>query len=121
MSASPSAAVERITPERAREMVEAGNAVLVDIREPEELRQTGKAEGALAIPSGLLAFKADPEDSMVDPNFSTDKPVILYCAAGGRAARAGEMLKDMGYVHVFNMGGFKDWAAAGLPVEPAGE
>ncbi|MBV8839261.1 MAG: hypothetical protein JO000_22220 [Alphaproteobacteria bacterium] len=47
----------------------------------------------------------------------TDRPVILHCASGGRAALAGKLLKDMGYQKVFNLGGFKDWVEAGGKVE----
>jgi len=43
--------------------------------------------------------------------------VILYCASGGRAALAGKTLRDLGYADVRNLGGFKDWAAAGGEVE----
>ena len=45
--------------------------------------------------------------------------MILYCAAGGRAALAGKTLQELGFGEVYNLGGFKDWAEAGLPVEPA--
>ena len=43
--------------------------------------------------------------------------MILHCAGGGRAALAGKTLKDMGYTKVFNGGGFKDLAGAGIEVE----
>lgn len=121
MVKTASGLVDTITPQEAHEMVKAGNAVLVDVREAGELQQTGKAEGALAIPRGLLEFKADPDNAMADPALSRDVPVILYCAAGGRAALAGKTLQEMGYARVLNMGGFKDWAEAGLPVEPVEE
>jgi rhodanese-related sulfurtransferase len=45
--------------------------------------------------------------------------MILYCASGGRSALGGKLLKDMGYEKVFNLGGFKDWAAGGGKVEKA--
>src|SRR5262249_24419366 len=66
---------------------------------------------------GLLEFRADPESPSHDGNFAKDKPVIVYCAAGGRAALAGKLLKDMGYAEVYNLGGFKDWADAGGAIE----
>ena len=40
-----------------------------------------------------------------------------YCASGVRSALAGKLLKDMGYEKVLNLGGFKDWAAAGGAVD----
>ena len=39
--------------------------------------------------------------------------------SGGRAALAGHTLRDLGYTSVFNAGGFKELAAAGLDTEPA--
>ena len=94
-----------------------GDAVLIDIRDSAELAQTGKAEGAVHIPRGSLEFKADLSAPTADKSLAYDKPVILHCAGGGRAALAGKLLKDMGYEQVHNLGGFKDWVEAGGKVE----
>ena len=110
------AAVPKISGKEAQEMA-ANGALLVDIRDSAELAQTGKAAGALHVPRGSLEFKADLTAPSADKNFAHDKPVILYCASGGRAALAGKLLKDMGYEKVFNLGGFKDWAESGGKVE----
>ena len=110
------AAVPKISGKEAQEMV-ANGALLVDIRDSAELAQTGKAAGSIHIPRGSLEFKADPESPGHDKNFSKDRPVILHCASGGRAALAGKLLKDFGYDKVYNLGGFKDWAEAGGKVE----
>ena len=112
------AVVPRISGAEAQAMVAAG-AVLVDIRDGIELQDTGKAEGSLHIPRGLLEFRADPASSSHEARLSPDRPVVLHCAAGGRAALAGKLLKDMGYTQVFNLGGFKDLVEAGGPVEKA--
>ena len=61
----------------------------------------------------MLEFRADPESPYYDQSFAKDKTVIVYCAAGGRAALSGQALKEMGYDEVYNMGGFRDWAEAG--------
>ena len=47
-------------------------------------------------------------------------PTARSCciAAGGRAALAGKTLRDLGFTDVRNLGGFKDWVAAGGEVEP---
>jgi rhodanese-related sulfurtransferase len=114
------AVVPRITPAQAKELIAKGgeNRVLVvDVRDAPEVAQTGKVAGALHIPRGMLEFRADPESAYHDPAFAKDKPVILYCAAGGRAAMAGQALKDMGYAEVYNMGGFTDWADSGGEVD----
>jgi rhodanese-related sulfurtransferase len=110
-------AVPRISPEDAKAMLDRGEAVAEDVRDLSEVSASGKVPGALTIPRGTLEFKADLETPSRDPNLTAEKAVILYCGGGSRAALAGKTLKDLGYTRVFNMGGFKDWTAAGLPAE----
>ena len=110
------AAVPRITGAEAQAKLAAG-AVLLDIRDSAELAANGKAVGSLHIPRGSLEFKADPASASHDPAMRLDRPIVLHCAAGGRAAMAGKLLLDMGYTQVFNLGGFKDWVEADGPVE----
>jgi rhodanese-related sulfurtransferase len=117
MLAEAEAAVPRISAEEAKALHAKGQAVFVDLREPPEVAASGKVPGALAIPRGLLEFRADPESATRDPAFGQAKTVITYCASGGRAALAGRTLKDLGYADVRNLGGFKDWVAAGGKVE----
>lgn len=95
--------------------VAAGQMIVVDVRETGEIRASGKARGALAIPLGVLALKADPAapDAMLRPG----KPVALYCASGGRSGMAAQMLERMGYGPVWNIGGFGDWVAGGGQVD----
>ncbi len=111
------AVVPKISGADAIEMVGKGEAVLIDIRDSAELAQTGKAAGAVHLPRGSLEFKADLSAPTAETSLSLDKPVILYCASGGRAALAGKLLKEMGYETVYNLGGFKDWVEAGGKVE----
>jgi rhodanese-related sulfurtransferase len=117
MMEAANAAVPRITPPQAQEMIAKGNALIVDVRDGTEVAQSGKVKGAVHVSRGLLEFRADPESPTHDKNFSRDKNVILYCGSGGRAALAGKLLKDMGYAHVYNAGGFKDWVESGGAVE----
>jgi rhodanese-related sulfurtransferase len=98
----------------------AKGALLLDIRDGTEVAATGKAAGALHVPRGSLEFKACPESATHDKSFAKDRPVILHCAGGGRAALAGKLLKDLGYQQVYNLGGFKDWVEAGGKVDKPG-
>lgn len=111
------AVVPKISMADAQALMAAGKAVVVDVRDSAELAQTGKVKGALHIPRGSLEFRADASTSYHDPNLDPGKTVIIYCAAGSRAALAGKVLKDMGYADVRNLGGFKDWADAGGETE----
>jgi rhodanese-related sulfurtransferase len=112
------AAVPSIAPAEAMDLVKNKDAVLVDVRDGTELAASGKIKGALAISRGMLEFKADPALPTYEPSLRKDRPVIVYCASGGRSALAGKTLLDMGFSDVRNAGGFKDLAAAGLPTEP---
>ncbi|MGV3634261.1 MAG: rhodanese-like domain-containing protein [Pseudorhodoplanes sp.] len=119
MMEAANASVPRITPAQAREMIAKGEAVVLDVRDAMEVAQSGKVAGAVHIPRGLLEFKADPESPAHDKNLDPGKPVILYCASGGRSALAGKTLKDLGYDKVFNLGGFKDWTESGGAIDKA--
>lgn len=117
MVAAANAVVPAITAGDAAKLVEQQGAVLVDVRDGTELQASGKAKGALAIPRGSLESRADPESPSHNPALRKDRPVILYCAGGGRAALAGKTLHEMGYTDVRNLGGFKDWVAGGGEIE----
>jgi rhodanese-related sulfurtransferase len=113
------AVVPRITPARAQELIAEGNVLVVDVRDAPEVAQSGKVAGAVHVPRGMLEFRADPESPAHDSHFAKDKPLIVYCASGGRSALAGQALKDLGYEEVYNLGGFKDWADSGGAIDRA--
>jgi rhodanese-related sulfurtransferase len=113
------AVVPRIAAAQAQELIAKGEALVVDVREAAEVQQSGKVSGAVHVPRGLLEFAADPQSPSHDQRFEVGKPVILYCAGGGRAALAGQALKEIGYGEVYNLGGFKDWLDSGGAIDPA--
>jgi rhodanese-related sulfurtransferase len=113
---SAHAVVPKISGKEAQDMA-ANGALIVDVRDGTEVAATGKAAGAVHVPRGSLEFKACTDSATHDKNFAKDRPVILHCAGGGRAALAGKLLKDMGYQKVYNLGGFKDWVESGGKVE----
>ncbi len=115
--AAANQAVPRIDPFKAKEMVENEDALVVDVRDGPELEANGKVPGAVHVSRGMLEFRADPESPFHNEAFRKDRPVIVYCASGGRSALAGKVLKDFGYTKVFNLGGFAEWTGAGLPTE----
>ncbi len=115
------AVVPRLSQEEARRLISEG-ALVVDVRDAPEVEMTGKVTGALHVSRGMLEFRADPDSPYHDKRFSREKPVLLYCASGGRSALSAKALKDLGFQHVYNLGAFKDWAEAGgateRPIEP---
>jgi rhodanese-related sulfurtransferase len=118
LMAAANEAVPKISADDARKLM-AKDALVVDVRDGTEVAKTGKLKGAVHVSRGMIEFRADADTPYHDPQFRKDRPVILYCASGGRSALAGKVLKDMGYTNVHNLGGFKDAADAGLEVEPA--
>jgi len=117
MLAAANAAVPRVTPDEAAALIARGNTLVVDVRDLPEVQASGKVKGAVHVSRGMLEFRADPDLPSHDKAFSKDKTVLVYCASGGRSALAGKLLKDLGYKDVRNLGGFKEWAESGKPVE----
>jgi rhodanese-related sulfurtransferase len=115
------ALVPRLSSEEARRLIAEG-ALVIDVRDAPEVEMTGKVAGALHVSRGMLEFRADPDSPYHDKRFSREKPVLIYCASGGRSALSGKTLKDLGFQHVYNLGAFKEWADAGgeteRPIEP---
>jgi rhodanese-related sulfurtransferase len=108
--APESAGNEAITIDAARADVEAGRAVLIDIREPHE-HATGVAPGARRLPSSQLASRWTeiPKDG---------QPVYLVCATQNRSRSALRALRQRGaYANVrYVTGGMTEWARRGLPL-----
>jgi rhodanese-related sulfurtransferase len=119
MLAAANGAVPRVSPDEARRLMAEADALVVDVRDGTEVAKTGKIKGAVHVSRGMIEFKADAETPYHDAAFRKDRPVILYCASGGRSALAGRTLQEMGYERVHNLGGFKEATEAGLETEPA--
>jgi rhodanese-related sulfurtransferase len=119
MLADANASVPKLSPAEASEKIASGNALVVDVRDASEVQQNGKLKGAINVSRGMLEFRADQDSPYHDPAFQKDRTILLHCASGGRSALAGKTLQDMGYKAVFNIGGFKDLADAGIGVETA--
>lgn len=117
--AQANATVPKLSPAQAAEKIRSDDVLVVDVRDPTEVQQSGKLKGALNVSRGMLEFRADPESQYHNPAFRKDRTVLVHCASGGRSALAGKTLQDMGYTAVFNIGGFKDLAESGIDVEPA--
>lgn len=108
--------IPTITAAEAKEEQDNG-ALIIDTREINELVITGKIKNSVHIPRGLIEFQNKETNPNGVDGFTKDRKIILYCAAGSRAALAGKVLKDIGFTDVHNLGGFSDWQSEGLPVE----
>jgi len=119
MMATANASVPMVTADQARMMIADQNALVIDVRDAPEVEASGKIKGAINISRGMLEFQADADTPVYNAELRKDRPIILYCASGARAALSGKILQDMGYEKVYNLGALKDWQAAGGDVELA--
>ena len=111
--AEAKARVENLDADAVEKEIASG-AVLVDLRESEELETAGRIPGSMHVPRGMLEFRADPSSPYHQPPLDPSARVILHCAGGGRSALAAVALKDMGYENVAHLdGGLAGWTAAG--------
>ena len=117
--AAANAAVPKVTRDEAQALIDRGDVLVVDVRDPPELQAAGKIKGAKNVSRGMLEFRADPASPYHDPAFDPARTVIVYCASGGRSALAGKALQELGYRDVRNLGAFKEWVENGGAVEPA--
>lgn len=100
-------AIIEADPSEVHALLDAGEAVLVDVREPEEFEEE-------RIPGALLRPLSQFDLICVEPPPS--KLLVLHCLAGSRSARAARSLQSSGIGPIVNMrGGILAWKAAGLP------
>lgn len=100
MSTSP---YHLISAEKAKEMIDAGDVTIVDVRTSAEYKE-GHIPGAYNLP--LDAIAATPPVALPDK----DATLIVYCLSGGRSKNASKKLVAMGYTQVFDMsGGIMGW------------
>jgi rhodanese-related sulfurtransferase len=109
--------IANLTPAAVAAELEAGDVLLVDVREAEERRAHGGIPGAIHAPRGMLEFCADPTTAYFRPEFDPGRRTIVFCATGGRSALAAEALRTLGYADVAHLdGGFNAWRASGRGV-----
>ena len=110
--------VENLSVDDVAAEMNSGDAVIVDLREAEELAASGKIPGSVHLPRGMLEFRADPNSPYHQEPLDPSRRVILHCASGGRSALAAAALQEMGYSNVAHLdGGFTAWKDAGRPTE----
>ena len=106
--------IKTIDVDEAYQMVQDKNCNLIDIRESNELENTGSVEGASHIPRGMLEVYLDPNSPVFqNGQINQNKEFVLFCAGGVRSALAVKSLKDMGYQKVSHIdGGFGSIASS---------
>jgi len=100
--------IKTISADEAYKLFENNNCNLIDVREINELENSGKVQGSNHIPRGMLEVYLDPNSPVFQKGqLDQNKEFILFCAGGVRSALAVKSLKDMGYHKVSHIkGGF---------------
>ncbi|MCX6290533.1 MAG: thioredoxin domain-containing protein [Bacteroidetes bacterium] len=102
-SGQPQNVVEKVNAEKFKQLVESGEGIILDVRTPEEVNQ-GYINGA-----SVINFYDEDFESKINL-MQKDKPVYVYCKAGGRSSQAAELMKKNGFKKVYNLeGGMNAW------------
>ncbi|TPE42890.1 rhodanese-like domain-containing protein [Pontibacter mangrovi] len=104
------AQVQKLTPSEFKQQNMNRKTVLLDVRTPEEYAG-GHLDGAMLSDFRGGEFAKDMQ------NWDKDKVYYLYCASGNRSGKASEMLKQAGFKHIYDLGGYQSLVEAGLPTE----
>jgi phage shock protein E len=91
------------------QQVQKGEVYLIDVRTPEEYKE-GNLEYSVNIDYLGEDFKT------ILSGLDKSKPVYVYCRSGNRSGKALDSLKILGFTHYYNLGGFEQLKAAGMPV-----
>ena len=105
----------RVSLEEGRALLESGQALVFDIREPQE-HATGVAAGTVLLPMSQWNQRLGeiPRDA--------DRPVLLICNTQNRSAKAVQALREAGWHDVrYIHGGMSEWARRGWPMGPPSE
>lgn len=87
----------------AKEKIINEGAILVDVRTEEEYN-TEHIDGAV-----LLTLDTINEESVASVIENKDTPIIVYCQSGNRSGQALDLLKDLGYSEVYDLGAISNW------------
>ncbi len=96
---------QQIGAEEAKQMMEGENGefVILDVREQEEYDEE-HIPGAVLLPVGMI-----DEETAAGVIPEKDTVVLVYCRSGNRSKTASRALAELGYTHVYEFGGIKDW------------
>jgi len=112
--------LDRLSPAAAMAASRDG-ALIVDIRPAAQRAAEGEVPGSLVVERNVLEWRFDPASGARLPQARYDLRVIIMCSAGYTSSLAAAALQDLGLRNATDLdGGFLAWAAAGLPVGPAG-
>ncbi|MEW6057791.1 MAG: rhodanese-like domain-containing protein [Bdellovibrionota bacterium] len=106
-----------MTPQETYGMLSNDFAVLIDVRESDELKESGKATPSKWFPSSKIESSENEWKEFVK-TLPKDKEIVFHCASGGRAKHYAEKLSKEGFKTAY-FEDFDSWKSAGLPITKA--
>ena len=94
---------EQITQEKAKEMMDTQEVIILDVREQSEY-DSGHIPGAVLLPVGSI--DEEPAAAVIPEKDST---VLVYCRSGNRSKTASSTLAGLGYTNIYEFGGINTW------------
>ena len=111
ISSKTNIAVTDVSVAQAVDLINNKNALIIDVRTPEEFAESHLPE-ANNFPVDTLSQNIETIKKL-----QRDKPLLVYCRSGKRSARAAEKLKNLGVNSLYNLkGGIKAWSDANNPL-----
>lgn len=110
--------VERLPYEEICNILKQPNTFIIDVREESEVANFGLIKNAIHIPRGLIEFKIELNSSNNPAGINNDSNLLFYCAGGFRSALAANTVKNLGFINVYNIGGFGEWVNNGGETQP---
>ena len=94
---------QQITQEEAKNMMDTQEAIVLDVREQDEV-DAGHIPGAVLLPVGTIT-----KDTAATVIPELDSVVLVYCRSGNRSKKASQALVDLGYTGIYEFGGINTW------------
>jgi rhodanese-related sulfurtransferase len=110
--------VQELTPDQAEKLIqETANLLILDVREAAELDELGQLKAAVHADF----FNAAQTEQILSQQ-DKKRPVLVYCAVGGRAKRMAAKMTEQGFSKIYLLqGGFNAWKQAGKPTVARGQ
>ena len=96
-------AYQKISQEKAKEMMDSQQVLILDVREQDEY-DGGHIPGAVLLPVGTI-----DEESAAAVIPEKDATVLVYCRSGNRSKKAAKALAELGYTGIYEFGGINTW------------
>ena len=102
-NASSESSYQQISQEEAKEMMDAQEVIILDVREQDEY-DSGHIPGAVLLPVGTI-----DEETAAEVIPEKDSTVLVYCRSGNRSKTASSALAELGYTNIYEFGGINTW------------